>query len=343
MDGFMKEPGTEGLVSVIIPVRNRPSLLVEAVESVLNQTWRSFEILIVDDGSTDETPSVAAEMAACNPGVIEVRRLEISAGPGLARNAGLNACRGEFVQFLDSDDLLRPGKLESQVRLLQKRPDCGVAYCRARREGGKGEAAVSHRTGETFSAILPGFLVARGWPTLAPLWRRTVCGQIGGFSDHVVLEDWLWDIRAGLLNTGVCYCPDELCVVRDFDIERASKGLSGLTAAQWAARFAVREEVARLLEGNGLGLHLEAGDFARSTFQMVRQCALAGHEEEASRGRALMNRLPASRAMALKIRAFEVLAALIGLEQAARLTEALWGVHQRTVRSVRRSHGQAEA
>src|ERR1700741_3904714 len=90
------------LVSTVIPVYNRAAMLREAVASVLAQTWRPIEIIIVDDGSTDETAAVAEELAAGNPGIIRVLR-QANAGPGAARQVGLEASSGEFVQFLDSD------------------------------------------------------------------------------------------------------------------------------------------------------------------------------------------------------------------------------------------------
>ena len=87
-----------GLVSTIIPVYNRPVLLREAVESVLRQTYRPIEVIIVDDGSTDDTGRVAEELAARDLDVI--RALHIAnGGPGVAREAGRQVAQGEFIQY----------------------------------------------------------------------------------------------------------------------------------------------------------------------------------------------------------------------------------------------------
>src|SRR5258708_21257527 len=114
-----------GLVSTIIPVHNRASLLREAVASVLAQAYPHIEIIIVDDGSTDDTSMVADELAREHPEKIRVIH-QTNTGPGLAREAGRLRARGEFVQYLDSDDLLLPRKFELQVAGLNAHPECGV-------------------------------------------------------------------------------------------------------------------------------------------------------------------------------------------------------------------------
>src|SRR5947207_15526114 len=97
----------DSLVTTIIPVHNRPRLLGEAVASVLAQTYRPIEIIIVDDGSTDDTPAVVDAMAARHPSVVRAIH-QPNAGPGAAREAGRRMARGEFIQYLDSDDGLLP-------------------------------------------------------------------------------------------------------------------------------------------------------------------------------------------------------------------------------------------
>src|SRR5215470_13884728 len=122
---------TSGLVSVIVPVYNRPAMLREAVESALAQTYRPIEIVIVDDGSTDDTASVAEDLGRTNKDIIKVVH-RLNGGPGQARETGRQAAQGEFIQYLDSDDLLLRQKLEIQVRGLNSNPDCGAAYGKTR-------------------------------------------------------------------------------------------------------------------------------------------------------------------------------------------------------------------
>jgi glycosyltransferase involved in cell wall biosynthesis len=101
-------PIVPGLVSTVIPVHNRPGMLAEAIASVLAQTHRPIEILVVDDGSTDDTGRAADALAAANAQIVRVVH-QANRGPGAAREAGRRLAGGEFLQYLDSDDLLLPG------------------------------------------------------------------------------------------------------------------------------------------------------------------------------------------------------------------------------------------
>src|SRR6185503_12200391 len=120
-----------GLVSTIIPVYNRAAMLAEAVNSVLAQAHRPIEIIVVNDGSTDDTQTKANGLAALHPNEIRVIH-QANTGPGLAREAGRQVASGEFIQYLDSDDLLLPRKFELQVEGLRSNPDCGVSYGKTR-------------------------------------------------------------------------------------------------------------------------------------------------------------------------------------------------------------------
>lgn len=309
---------------MIVPVFDRPGLLVEAVESAVAQSYRPIEVLIVDDASTDETPTAAKGLTTRYPDVVRVVTLARRQGPGPARNAGLRESRGEYIQFLDSDDLLLPEKLERQVALLKSRPECGVVYCRSARIGTDGTKATSHRSDEDFDTILPGFLDTRGWPTHSPLWRRSTCVRIGAFTAHKVLEDWLWDVRAGMLGVVVACCPEELCVVRDLDVPRAGKTKAGYSSEQWEDAFSVRKEIATLLAREGLGFLLPRTRYVPATFQMVRQCAVLGHERQAREGLSVCRGILASRKILLEIALFRLTARVLGVKRAAWAAEGIW-------------------
>lgn len=111
-------------VSVIVPVHNRPGFVREALESALAQTCPGgHEIVVVDDGSTDRTPEVLASFA----GRVRVFRQD-NAGPAAARNRAVRESCGEYVAFLDSDDVWLPGKLEAQVRILDAHPEACLVH-----------------------------------------------------------------------------------------------------------------------------------------------------------------------------------------------------------------------
>lgn len=113
------------LVSVIIPAYNAAPYIASAVDSVLGQTYQNLEVLVIDDGSTDETRAVMAAYAA-DPRVRY--HYQENRGEAGARNAGLRLARGEFIALCDADDLWMPGKLEVQIPCFEGKPKLGVVY-----------------------------------------------------------------------------------------------------------------------------------------------------------------------------------------------------------------------
>jgi glycosyltransferase involved in cell wall biosynthesis len=105
-----------GLISVVIAVYNRPHLITDAVNSVLHQHGATFEIIIVNDGSTDTTGNVIDEIAAHNHLITAVHRP--NGGPAAARNTGVAASNGTWITFLDSDDTMATGRLATQLQTI---------------------------------------------------------------------------------------------------------------------------------------------------------------------------------------------------------------------------------
>lgn len=114
------------LISCVVPVFNGAAYLLEAIASIEAQTWRPLEIIIVDDGSTDETPAVIASLGD------RVRSLrQDNAGPAAARNRGVEAASGGFIAFLDSDDEWLPEKLTAQMARFEARPELEMCLSQA--------------------------------------------------------------------------------------------------------------------------------------------------------------------------------------------------------------------
>src|SRR6516225_7406069 len=197
----------EGLVSTIIPVHNRPVLLREAVASVLAQTYRPIEVIIVDDGSTDATGREAEALAEVHLEVRVIHRR--NGGPGEARETGRLASSGEFIQYLDSDDLLLPRKFELQVAGLRKFNDCAVSYGKTRfyAHGDCPTDVAWKRTGEKISTMFPSFLHSRWWGTSTALYRRSVTDLAGPWTELKNEEDWEYDCRIAR-NGGRLYYSD---------------------------------------------------------------------------------------------------------------------------------------
>ncbi len=119
----LHEPVRRGLVSVIIPTHNRARIIGRAIESALAQTYTDLEVIIADDGSTDDTRAV---VESYGPRMVYVR--QANAGVSAARNFGIRHARGEFIAFLDSDDAWRPWKIEAQLAALERVPKAGVVW-----------------------------------------------------------------------------------------------------------------------------------------------------------------------------------------------------------------------
>jgi GT2 family glycosyltransferase len=287
-------------------------MLVEAVQSALAQTYADVEVVIVDDGSTDSTSEVALALAAAHPGNVRVER-QACRGPGAARNTGLSRATGEFVQYLDSDDLLEPRKLELQVRALRDHPDAGVAYGLTRRvDLDTGATADWARTAAPIEAIFPSFLDKRGWDTNSPLWRRSVCDAIGPWSELRCMEDWVHDLRAGLLGVRPVQVEAHVATVRDHGQARSSGTHSGYTRAMALDTFRAHREVWQRMQAAGMTDWSYLQPLSSKMFWLARLCAGLALHAEADDALAMSREMAAAHSVPLKQSIFHATRALLG-------------------------------
>lgn len=181
-------------VSVIIPVFNRADLISEAIDSVLAQTYRDFEIIIVDDGSTDNTLRVLSDYKAHNNVRVISQRNQ---GQAIARNTGIQASKGVLIAFLDSDDLWLPEKLQRQVSLFDSIPNLAWCYSDAMCFSGKKNEDLYpfSRCNKPYEGqIAPHLLLRCFIPTLTVVIQRWVFEEVGFFHKLAAAgEDWdLW-------------------------------------------------------------------------------------------------------------------------------------------------------
>jgi hypothetical protein len=216
-------PGSfqQGLVTVVIPTYNRAGLVCEAVESVLAQTYSNFEVLVVDDGSTDDTRTrIESLNESDGRGRLRYERIEKGGAPA-ARNRGLELARGEFIQFLDSDDLLHREKFERQVIALQKKPELDMVYCLTELfENRPGELqATRWRFAE--EPDLTAFVSWPLWDTNAPLWRRSAFDKAGRWQPELLAwQDYEYHIRAIAAGIQARGLPEVLCYAREHSRQR---------------------------------------------------------------------------------------------------------------------------
>jgi glycosyltransferase involved in cell wall biosynthesis len=321
----MTEPVFEpGLVSTMVPVHDRPRLLEEAVASVLAQSYRPIEVVIVDDGSTDGTTSVADRLAAESPGVVRVLHVA-NGGPGRAREAGRRVARGEFIQYLDSDDLLVVGKFESQVSALRADPEAGVAYgwTAYRAPGQGGEDRPWKRTGERIERMFPAFLKSRWWGTSTPLYRRRVTDAAGPWSDLWNEEDWEYDCRVAALDVRLAYVPRYVSIQRDQGGSRLShSGSSDLRKLR--SRAVAHGLILGHARRAGIGPQTpEMRHFARELFLLSRQCGAAGLADDSRELARLSLIASGGRGSGFDVWLYSRLADSVGWKRLARLIGGL--------------------
>jgi len=120
------------VVSVVVPYLNQERYLAEAIQSVQAQSFSDWELLLVDDGSTDRGPEIAARCAETDRRIRLLKHAEMgNRGVSASRNLGMSRAVGSLIAFLDGDDTFLPDKLATEVSILDKRPEVAVAYGRA--------------------------------------------------------------------------------------------------------------------------------------------------------------------------------------------------------------------
>ncbi len=214
----MRRPDFLMLVSVIIPIHDRFEAVYETIASVLEQTYRPIEIILIDDASTPRF-EIVDTIANPDDGIfIKLCRSEQNIGPGPAREIGRTMAQGDYICYLDSDDLWAVNFIEEEVKTLRSNPNLGMCYCKTA-EFEKlpitGEEKLRRRNNETFDTILPTLFYGRPWSTSACMWTREAVQKIGPWINTYTWEDMEYDFRAGLKGIQICHLPEILCYKRN--------------------------------------------------------------------------------------------------------------------------------
>ena len=270
-------------VSVIIPTHNRAWALAEAVDSVLGQSFSDFELIVVDDGSTDGTQ----DLLAAYGGRIRVE-VQDHRGVSAARNRGIACARGELLAFLDSDDLWRPEKLARQAAFMQARPE--VLICQTEevwiRRGVRVNPARRHR-GRSGMIFAPSLALCLVSPS-AVMARRGLFAEVGLFDESLpACEDYdLW-LRVSVRHP--VHLLDEALVVK-------RGGHADQLSRAWGLdRYRIRA-LAKLLDAGTLTAdqHRAAAATLRDKCRIYAAgCRKRRREAEACRYEALADRFPA--------------------------------------------------
>ena len=177
-------------VSVVIPTYNYGRFIKEAIDSVLKQSWPAIEVVVVDDGSTDETRSVVESF----DGRVRYLKQE-NAGVCAARNRGVSESKGDLIAFLDADDMWEPAKVEKQLAKFDADPEIGLVHCGLREFDSETSETVSTRVEGQEGSVADELLLwerpAVNVSGSSVMVRREVFDAVGGFDEQLkVGEDW---------------------------------------------------------------------------------------------------------------------------------------------------------
>ena len=173
-------------VSVIIPVYNGERYISEAIDSVLNQTYKDLEIIVVNDGSTDNTVEILKEYDD------KIRcKSQGNKGQASAINEGIKMAKGKYIAYLDADDVCLPERFENQVKYLEEHPNVGLVYsdCYQIDENGKIQRIIKSQPHDNFVLLQKNYV-----PRSAVMHKRECLDEVGLFDERITgSDDWdMW-------------------------------------------------------------------------------------------------------------------------------------------------------
>lgn len=188
---------TQSLVSIIIPTYNSSHTIIRTIESIFKQTFKRFEVIVVDDGSTDDTKEVLSSLIRDQKIIYIYQKNQ---GCGVARNNGVLIAQGQFVCFLDADDYWHAEKLERQLEVFQNHPDCLMCYTESYMVDPYSDLVwetMHSNLGKPRSGNILGYLIFHNMITLSSgMMRLATFKHVGGFTpiyDLMMVADYdLW-------------------------------------------------------------------------------------------------------------------------------------------------------
>lgn len=215
----------EPLISIIIPTYNRRRWIGECLDAIERQIYRNYEVIVIDDRSTDDT--VAWLRAEPEYAFARIHVQEQNGGASIARNTGVKLSRGQLITFIDSDDLLEPAHLETAVRAFEQYPNLGLFCCDAVMIGPDGAVQHSGRTWHEVNAEIKRYRIGSGLRKLTDIFlfsnsfpgftlRRDVFDRVGGLDQSIFpLDDYDLALRVAGGGYDVYYSHEALARYRD--------------------------------------------------------------------------------------------------------------------------------
>jgi glycosyltransferase involved in cell wall biosynthesis len=268
----------KALVSVIIPCYNAERWIGEAIQSCLDQTHQPMEVIVVDDGSTDRSQQIVSAVAK-NANVAIKLIASVHKGASAARNQGLAVASGDYVQFLDADDLMSPRKIELQAVFTahgHEAVPCGPwLWLRPSNERWMTEQPREHTI--STDDLVHQWLAGNGFVVHCFLWPRKVVIELGGWDESLsIWQDTDLFIRAVFKGIQFCFVPESVVYYRTG--HSSTSVSSGRTLDSLKSRIRVLNKVQAGLESRG-DLQKYRTALARNHYMLARGFALDQPEE----------------------------------------------------------------
>lgn len=194
------------LVSIIIPCYNVEKYIAKSLESALNQTYQTIEVICIDNNSSDQTKSILREYQTLYPERLQVHD-EKKPGASAARNKGLKFAKGEWVQFLDADDILKKDKISNQIKIINNNKDITLVIGNYKKESVSGEILSIKKVNQNKNVWI-NLLRTQLGITSSNLWKKEILIHIGGWNENLKSSQE-YDLMFRILKENVPIAYDE--------------------------------------------------------------------------------------------------------------------------------------
>lgn len=267
------------LISVIVPAYNREKFIYDCLNSVYKQTYRPIELIIIDDGSSDNTPEIIKGFQKekhTEDFKIEYITQENS-GAQVARNKGIKHSHGDFIQFFDSDDVLNKNKLEVQFNFFMKNPSCDICYT-------NGDFIDENNTITDFELTKPltnteyDYFYGM-WQCMTALYKRDAVMANGYWNESLSInQDWEYALRAIINNFNIAFIDKKLCYYRQHSGESIG---SNLTVKKIKGKELSTDSIYNLVKNkNKMSVNLENIFFKRYLYCTIQYGLLKAYDEK---------------------------------------------------------------
>nr|WP_315190326.1 glycosyltransferase family 2 protein [uncultured Flavobacterium sp.] len=257
------------LVSIIIPTYNRAHLISETLDSIIDQTYKNWECIVVDDGSTDYTEKVIAHyMKKDNRFQYYHRPADRQKGANSCRNHGFELCKGEFIKWFDSDDFMYPDLLQAQLTSFSKITD--VSICKLEYYDFVNDKFIKENN-IVSDNLIKDYLVGNvAFYISGPLWKKSFLNSQKELFDETIsnLDDWDFNLRMLYQSPKITYV-NEVLIRYKVHVNSLSREIGKLNFKEIKSEFQAREKHLKLMKKNKKGNPLVLQVFIKDRYKFI--------------------------------------------------------------------------